>query len=177
MTTRDGADPEDGIRRTFDPRDRTAADATRTAIRDALSADGVTKQDVANVELVFSELIGNALRYAGAEVDVRFAWERVLHVRQRTGISVRAASAVGHHVRKRSRLVSRHGTRRGLQRPAPPRRGSHARAVLRASRLPDRARAAPAHGSIDGARPEQVLRRHRCIEAIIGPDLERRVVP
>ena len=62
--------PPEG-RWTFDPRDAEAASRTRAALCGELAARGVVADDVLNLELVFSELIGNVVRYAGANVEVR----------------------------------------------------------------------------------------------------------
>jgi PAS domain S-box-containing protein len=66
----------------FDPRDWRRAYDVRAALAETLSAYG-TNVDLPAAELVFGELVGNAVRHAPGFVDVELTWEDdtpVLHV-------------------------------------------------------------------------------------------------
>jgi serine phosphatase RsbU (regulator of sigma subunit)/anti-sigma regulatory factor (Ser/Thr protein kinase) len=83
MTLLVGARTNSGRRWSFDASDRMAAYETRRAICAVLRAGGLADEDVLNFELLYSELLGNVLRYAGTSIDVRLNWETgapVLHV-------------------------------------------------------------------------------------------------
>jgi PAS domain S-box-containing protein len=67
----------------FDPRDPTRAHDVRDALSETLSTFG-RGVDVGAAELVFGELVGNAVRHAPGSIDVELAWDDaetpVLHV-------------------------------------------------------------------------------------------------
>jgi anti-sigma regulatory factor (Ser/Thr protein kinase) len=63
--------------------DMVAVAASRRAFADAFLQHGATLDDVATAELVYGELVGNAVRYAPGPVDVIADWsgpDPVLHV-------------------------------------------------------------------------------------------------
>jgi serine phosphatase RsbU (regulator of sigma subunit)/anti-sigma regulatory factor (Ser/Thr protein kinase) len=67
----------------FDIIDPQAAHATRTAILSRLAERNAAPEELFASELIYGELIGNVLRYAGGTVDVRLDWQSgapVLHV-------------------------------------------------------------------------------------------------
>jgi serine phosphatase RsbU (regulator of sigma subunit)/anti-sigma regulatory factor (Ser/Thr protein kinase) len=83
MTLLVGTPANPGQRWSFDASDRSAAYETRGAICEALRAGRIDEEDVLHFEMLYSELLGNVLRYAGTSIDVRLNWETgspVLHV-------------------------------------------------------------------------------------------------
>jgi anti-sigma regulatory factor (Ser/Thr protein kinase) len=71
---------------TFDTADAPAAQRARAEFAEELRAAGAHGEDVYAAELVFGELIGNALRYAPGPVEIFVDWNGpapVLHVRDR----------------------------------------------------------------------------------------------
>ncbi len=71
---------------TFDAHEEAAARAARREIGEALSARGGAFEDVYAAELVFGELVGNAVRHAPGRVEVTVDWSAsapVLHVMDR----------------------------------------------------------------------------------------------
>jgi len=83
LTVRVGSSAGVGNRWTFDVGDPGAAAAARAGISAYLAARHASAQELRDAELIYGELIGNALRYAGGTVDVRLDWQStapVLHV-------------------------------------------------------------------------------------------------
>jgi serine phosphatase RsbU (regulator of sigma subunit)/anti-sigma regulatory factor (Ser/Thr protein kinase) len=130
-----------GRRWAFDPHDRAAAYETRAAIAETLRGGTADAAAIFNFELIYSELLGNVLRYAGSSIDVRLSWETgspVLHVlddgpgfqyvphlpSDLLAESGRGLFLVTTLAEEFSILRSAHG-------------GSHARAVLRVAPNPD----------------------------------------
>ena len=72
-----------GRRWSFDPSDAVAAYAARIEICEILRGGQASSDDIFSFEMLYSELIGNVVRYAGTSIDVRLNWETgspVLHV-------------------------------------------------------------------------------------------------
>ena len=73
----------DSERWEFDAWDPEASSRVRRALRNFLDGHGVGEERISDVELIYSELIGNVVRYAPGPVAVRIDWNRgspVLHV-------------------------------------------------------------------------------------------------
>ena len=62
------------LRWRFDPREARATYEVRDALVEALASFG-RDVDVQAAELVFGELVGNAMRYAHGAIDVEVSWE------------------------------------------------------------------------------------------------------
>jgi anti-sigma regulatory factor (Ser/Thr protein kinase) len=74
---------DDSRCRHFDARDHEATESARAEFAEFLAARGASKEQAFNAELIFTELLGNALRYTPGPVETRIEWNRgtpVLHV-------------------------------------------------------------------------------------------------
>jgi hypothetical protein len=121
----------------FDPRDKLRTYDVREALAETLTMYG-RNIDIGAAELVFGELIGNAVRHAPGHVDVELAWEDpttpVLHVvDDGPGYAPQSClpasdSETGRGLYLVTKLT-RHFTVTRL-----PHRGAHARAVLQTRR-------------------------------------------
>jgi serine phosphatase RsbU (regulator of sigma subunit)/anti-sigma regulatory factor (Ser/Thr protein kinase) len=118
----------------FDIADAGAAHVTRSAIVARLRERGAAPGDTFTAELIYGELIGNVVRYAGGAVDVRLDWHSgapVLHVLDRgpgfayvPGLPADIFAESG-----RGLYIVQHATREFTITPRPD-GGSHARALL-----------------------------------------------
>lgn len=83
LTMRVGEEPAHVRRWRFDTDDRAGARTVRDAVSRALALEHVTAESAFSAELIFSELLGNVVRYAPGEVEVAFEHEQgqppVLH--------------------------------------------------------------------------------------------------
>jgi serine phosphatase RsbU (regulator of sigma subunit)/anti-sigma regulatory factor (Ser/Thr protein kinase) len=118
----------------FDIIDPQAAHTVRNAILRRLADRSATPDELFAAELIFGELIGNVLRYAGGTVDVRLDWQTgtpVLHVLD-TGRGFEYAPGLPDDVYAesgRGLFIVSHVTR-DFTITRRPSGGSHARAVL-----------------------------------------------
>jgi anti-sigma regulatory factor (Ser/Thr protein kinase) len=124
----------------FDTRDGQAAQAARRAFRDGLGARFANAECIADAELVFGELVGNAARYAPGPLEVCVDWSSampVLHVLDE-GRGFAHVPSLPRDVYSESGrglfIISLYSEEFSVSKR--PDRGSHARAVLALNRQP-----------------------------------------
>jgi len=59
---------------TFDSADVVAASAVRTSFRSLLREVATDDSDIFAADVVYGELVGNAIRHAGGRVDISLVW-------------------------------------------------------------------------------------------------------